>query len=341
MGESVKEKLSSTIAEEIINELMMTGIALMLVIAGVNYFGMEWAWLGGAGEATASPGISQSAAAQEVSRMITDLTHTFPFKYLFEQYSFYGTVIVALCLTLLGLLLKVFTVKTKGKFIIELGKELYIPAIVGFAGIIILQLWMAFNVSDYLLRKSIAMPEIGSTFYIWNTFGQLFLFGAAMLVIGAVVKLIGEKNQARKTRMIGDTMFNGGFILVVYYIIIRLISLEVVLDSEIGRVMTIFIVSNHYSSYTIAACVFIFTFGRALRRYGISMLKHEKRMRAMDEMKQKYDFMKREYGAKPAAPHHPQQLRVEPHHLRPPTQHHHGGAGQKYVVNEGYYRHQK
>jgi hypothetical protein len=339
MAESAKEKISSTIAEEVINEMMMAGIALVLVLAGVNYFGMEWGWLQGMGGATESPGLSHSVAAQEASRMITDLTHTFPFKYFFNQDSFYMAVVVAICLTALGLLLKAFTVKTKGKFIIELGKELYIPAIVAFFGIIILQVWTAFNVSGYIMKHNLSGPEFGSGYFIWNTYGQLFLFGAAMLVIGSIVKLVGESNKARKTIMIGNTMFNGGFTLVIYYIIIRIISMDVIMQSSAGKVLKIFIVSNHFSGYTIAACVFIFAFGRALRDYGVSVLKHEKRMHAMAAMQHKYEFMKREYGAKPAAQ-QPQRLRVGEHHLRQQP-HHHGGAGEKYVMSEGQYRHQK
>ena len=336
-----KNKVSSTLADEVINEMMMAGIALVLVLAGVNYFGMEWGWLQGMGGATESPGLSQSAAAQEMSMMITDLTQTFPFKYFFDQDSFYMAVVVAVCLMTLGLLLKAFTVRTKGKFIIELGKELYIPAVVAFFGIIILQVWTAFNVSDYITRHNLARPELVSGYFIWNTYGQIFLFGAAMLVIGSIVKLIGENNRARKTMMIGDTMFNGGFMLVIYYIIVRIISMDVIIQSSAGNVLKIFIVSNHFSGYTIAACVFIFTFGRALRDYGVTVLKHERRIHAMVEMQHKYEFMKREYGAKQAQGVQG-HLQVEPQHLRPHTPpHHHGGAGQKYVMGEGQYRHQK
>jgi hypothetical protein len=329
MAETIKNKLSSTIADEFINEMMMAGIALVLLLAGVNYFGMEWSWLQGVKEAGGTSTAVSSAGAAEATAMITSLTHTFPFKYIFVEYNFWTTVIIALCLTVLGLLLKAFTVRTKGKFIIELGKELYIPAIVGFCGIIILQLWTAFNIDSYLTANKLARPELGSGMFIWNTYGQLFLIGAALLVVGAIIKLVGEKNDAKKMVLLGDTMFNGAFILIIYYILIRIIALDVVMESGAGNVLSLFIISNRYSTITIAACVFIYTFGRALRRYGISMLKHEKRMQQIDEFKLKYDLMSRQYGARPAAAHpaqpqHPKELHVHEHYLRqqPPERKH-------------------
>jgi hypothetical protein len=320
MAETLKHKLSSTIADELINEMMMAGIALILVLAGVNYFGMEWGWLEGVKEAGGASMTTSSTAAAEVTTMINSLVHTFPFKYIFVSYNFWTTVIIAACLTALGLMLKAFTVRTKGKFIIELGKELYIPAIVGFCGIIILQLWTAFNVDDYLNANNLARPEIGDAFLIWNMYGQLFLIGAAILVIGAIIKLVGEKNDAKKMVLVGDTMFNGAFMLIIYYIIIRLISMDVVMGSSAGNMLSIFVLSNHYSNITIAACVFIYTFGKALRRYGISVLKDEKRTQQIDEFKLKYDLMSRQYGARPAAPAasipHPKELHVQEQHLR-------------------------
>ena len=321
MAETIKHKLSSTIAEEFINEMMMAGIALVLLLAGVNYFGMEWGWLEGIKAVGGASTVTTGVAAAEATTMINSLVHTFPFKYIFVSYNFWTTVIIAVCLTVLGLLLKAFTVRTKGKFIIELGKELYIPAIVGFCGIIILQIWTAFNVDNYLAANNLSRPEIGDAFFIWNTYGQMFLIGAAILVIGAIIKLVGEKNDAKKMVLIGDTMFNGAFILIIYYILIRMIAMDVVMQSSIGNMLSIFILSNQYSNITIAACVFIYTFGRALRRYGISVLKQEKRAQQMDEFKLKYDLMSRQYGARPTAPAtanppHPKELHVQEHHLR-------------------------
>lgn len=305
-----KRSLSTRIAEESINELMMAGIAFLLVVAGINYFNMKWAWLGIIRDAA---GASHSAASAEVTRMLSALTSTFPFKYLFGQFDFWGALIIAVCLTLLGIGLKALTVKTKGKFMIDIGKNIETPAVIGFFVIIALQVWNAVKVEDYLGRYSLISPGLPAGYFVWDTYGQLFIFGAALLVTGAVIKLVGEKNKARKTLLVGNALFSGSFILIVYYFIIRILAIDVVLNSSVGKVMTMFLISNQYSSFTIMVCVFLFTFGKELRRFGRVTLKIEKRLHHVEEMKRHYDVVGEGIDAK-LVPR--QKLKVDESHVR-------------------------
>ncbi|MBU2560715.1 MAG: hypothetical protein KKD17_00295 [Nanoarchaeota archaeon] len=339
-----KSSISDRVAEEFINEIMMAGLAFLLIVAGVNYFNMKWSW---------ANILAGSASGTEVGAMLSSLAQTFPFKYLFAQYDFWGALILAVCLTLLGIGLKAFTVRTKGKFIIDIGKNTYQPAVLGLVVILLLQLWTAFNVDEYMTAQDMVRPEFSSGYFIWQTYGQLFLLGAALLVIGAIVKLIGEKNSSRKAILIGDTMFNGAFILIIYYFLIRVMALDVVIYSSIGDIVKLFIISTQYSNFTIAVCVFMFTFGRALKQYGIAVLKHERRMKQIEEFKHRYEEMKDEFGARPAAtpPPHPKKLHISEEHLRHP-EHSHQHAGEhrhpaystpghpihRYIEPEGRYR---
>lgn len=305
-----KKSLSTSIAEEAINEIMMAGVAFLLVVAGINYFNMKWAWLSVMMDAAGS---SHSAASAEVTRMLSALTATFPFNYLFGKFDFWTTLIIAVCLTLLGIGLKTLTVKTKGKFIIDIGKNIETPAVIGFIVIIALQAWNAVKVKDYLARYSFISPGIPAGYFVWNTYGQLFLFGAALLVIGAIVKLVGEKNKARKTLLIGNAMFSGSFILIIYYFIIRILAIDIVLNSSIGKILTLFLISSQYSSFTIIACVFLFTFGKELRRYGRVTLKIEKRFHYVEEMKKRFDIVGEGIDAKLVPK---QRLEVHEHNIR-------------------------
>ncbi len=305
-----KKSLSTRIAEEFINETMMAGIAFLLVVAGINYFNMKWAWLGIIRDAA---GASHSVASAEVTRMLSALTATFPFKYLFGQFDFWTTLIIAICLTLLGVGLKALTVKTKGKFMIDIGKNIETPAVVGFMIIIALQVWNAVKVKEYLAKYSFISPGIPPGYFVWNTYGQMFLFGAALLVIGAIIKLVGEKNKARKTMLVGNAMFSGSFILIIYYFIIRILAIDVVLNSSIGRVFTLFLISNQYSSFTIIACVFLFTLGKELRRYGRVTLKIEKRIHHVSELKKRFDIVGEGIDAKLVPK---QKIEVHEHNIR-------------------------
>jgi hypothetical protein len=324
MAKKRKRSLSNRIAEAVINETMMAGMALFLIVMGINYFNMKWSWTQILTKAGAASGFTASAAGTEVSKMLSALADTFPFEYLFVQTDFYTTVIIAVALTVIGFVLKAFTSTSKGKIIMDIGNNIWLPAVVGFAVIMFLQLWTAFNVDAYLATHQIMRPDFGPGYFIWQTYGQLFLLGGALLVIGAVVKLIGEQNHSHKGVLVGDTMFNGAIILLAYYFIIRIMSLDVIMQSEAGRILKLLIISNQYSNFTIVVCMFLFAFGRALKRYGIETHKHEVRMKELDKLKGKYKFMQREYGAKKAEhPPHPKKLHVsEKHHIRKPEHKH-------------------
>ncbi|MFH1064594.1 MAG: hypothetical protein V1729_05915 [Candidatus Woesearchaeota archaeon] len=338
MANKSGESLSSRIAEEAIDEIMMAGIAFLLVITGVNYFNMKWAWadtLAKTGSAT------PSMIGIEIKQMFGGITTTFPFKYLFVQHDFWGALTLAIVLTVIGLGLKAFTVKTKGKFLIDIGKNLYLPATIGVVGIIGLQIWSAIKVEGYLTKRAMALPEMSSGFFIWETYGILFLVGASVLVIGSIVKLIGEKNAYPKTKMIGDAMFSGSCILIAYYIIIRALSLEIVFNTSVGRTIEAFIISNQFSNIAIIISVFVFSFGLALKRLGVKILRKEKNLWKLDELKQKHEYLKQELGARPATapPQHPKQLQVDARqHLRHPAYDQPEHPIHRYVHPQGHYK---
>ncbi|MBW2967420.1 hypothetical protein KY362_02950, partial [Candidatus Woesearchaeota archaeon] len=116
--------------------------------------------------------------------------------------------------------------------------------------------------------------------------------------------------------MVGETVFNGALLLLLYYLLIRVFALDVIVQST--KVVQLFIISNQYSSFSIAVCIFLFTFGRALKEYGIWLLKREHAQMTMAKMKERYRFMHDRYGAEvmprpgPGSVHHP-ALPEQPH----------------------------
>lgn len=312
----MQKKLSTRIAEEAIDEIMMAGLAFLLVVAGVNYFNMKWAWTQLIAKAGTAAGISQTAAGTEISSMLSSLATTFPFKFLFVQYDFWGTLAVAIALTVVGVVLKALTVKTKGRFVIDIGKNIQAPAVIGFIVIIALQFWTAFNIDTYLATRRFIHPSFDPGFFVWNTYGQLFLIGAVLLVIGAIIKLVGEKNRAKKTLLVGNSMFNGAFLLIIYYFIIRIITIDFFLDTSAGKILTLFTISSQFSGFTIIACVFLFSFGRELRKYGIAMLKHEKRLQDVEALKVKFELGPGQKLVPRHRPEHPKTFHVKERHIR-------------------------
>ncbi|MBW2968234.1 hypothetical protein KY362_07145, partial [Candidatus Woesearchaeota archaeon] len=225
-----RDALSSRLAEEVINEIMMAGVAFFLVIIGINYFSMRWAWTKVLSGAASAAGFTETQAGIEVAKMLTELSSTFPFKYLFVQYDFWGALFIAVLLSALGIWLKLSTVRRGGKFFIDLGKNIYSPAVIGFILIIVIHIWLAFNVNEYVEDSGMPDPGIGAGFFVWEAYGQLFLFAAAALIIGAVIKLIGEKNDQHVKMMVGETVFNGALLLLLYYLLIRVFALDVIMQ---------------------------------------------------------------------------------------------------------------
>ena len=311
-----KKKLSTRIAEEAIDEIMMAGLAFLLVVAGVNYFNMKWAWTQLIAKAGTAAGISQTAAGTEITNMISSLATTFPFKFLFVRYDFWSTLAVAIALTVIGVVLKALTVKTKGKFVIDIGKDIQTPAVIGFIVIIALQFWTAFNIDTYLRTRRFVEPAFTSGFFVWDTYGQLFLIGAALLVIGAIIKLVGEKNVAKKTMLVGNSIFNGAFMLLMYYFIIRILTLDTILSTSAGKILTLFIISNQFSGFTIIVCVFMFSFGRELRRYGAAMLKHERRLQRLEDVRRKFELGPGQKLVPRYRPEHPKTFHLKERHIR-------------------------
>ncbi len=339
MTKKNSESLSSRIAEEAIDEIMMAGLAFFLVITGFNYFNIKWAWA----ETLAKTGsASPTMIGLEIKQMFGGITTTFPFKYLFVQHDLWGALTLAIVLTVLGLGLKAFTVKTKGKFLIDIGKNLYLPALIGIIGIFALQIWSAIKVEGYLAKRAMALPEMGSGFFIWETYGLLFLVGAAVLVTGSIVKLIGEKNKYPKTKMVGDAMFTGSFILLGYYVIIRILALEVMSSTSAGRVIEAFIISNQFSNIAIIISVFMFSFGLAIKRFGIKILRKEKNLWKLENMQHRHEQLKHDLGPgthHADRPSHPKQLQVDQRqHIRHPAYDQPEHPIHRYVHPEGHYK---
>lgn len=340
-----KKSLSDRIGEEFINEIMMAGIAFLIVMMGVNYFNMKWAWIEALGQVGASTGVTTTMAGSEITSMLSALTQTFPFKYFFVQYNFWGALILAVVLTGIGVGLKLFTTYTKGKFVIDIGKNIYVPAIVGLLVIVFLQFWAAINVDDYITTSGIARPELVSGFFVWNTYGQLFLLGASLLVVGSIIKLVGEKNRSGMAKLVGETLFKGSLALLAYYFLIRILTLDVFLDTGFGRILELFVISNKFSNFAIALCIFMFFLGRELRKYGVAMLRREKHAKHVEQLRGKYAEFQNKYGArlvqqgsarpqqhhrpevpKEQRPHHPQHMhryaQQSPHYTAPQPRKH-------------------
>lgn len=276
----VMTRLYKTIGEHIIDDMMMAGISVLFFAFGFNYFSLKSEWL----HAFSSLPVSSSVHFIEAEMMLRTISDTFPFNLFTGNFTnFFAAAIVGVLLTGIGFALKLLTTKTKEKFIEDLGKELYIPAVLGFLGITALHLVTAFVLQNQVTDAFTIAAKFNAGFIIWKSFGSIFVAGLSTLVIGSVVLLVAKSNKLDKIMVIGRTLLHSGYVLVGYYVFIRLMAFDVILESPIGAFMKVFIIAGDISNAVIIFMVLMFWFGRELKRYGKYL-----------RVKKKYDMHERE-----------------------------------------------
>ncbi len=265
-------KLYKVIGEKVIDEMLIAGIAIIIFLMGVNYFELEFAWVQIISNLSAASGLSSTTVTNEITLMLGAIGNTFPFNYLFgAETNILMAIIIAVILTGMGFLFKVWTTKTREKFIEDLGHELMIPAVIGFVTILILQIYTAMTIHGYFAARADILPitsNFQSGLFIWNTFGSFFITGAVALVLGSVLLVVAKSKHIKHLVIVGRTMVVSSYFLLGYYLFIRMLGLGVIIESGAGDFLKYFIISGDISNFVIILCVFMFTFGRELKRYG-------------------------------------------------------------------------
>ena len=261
------QPLYKKVGEELINETITLGLSLLIIILGVNYFSFKYAWVKVV-SSLAQP-IAETNFYNEVTIMLSAIGKTFPFKYFFGDYNLLYGIMIGIVILVIGISLKVMTKPSKEKFIVDMGRNIYVPAMIGFVSILILQIIIALGGV-----KTIA-DQLASPFFVWKTYGEMFLIGVVTLVLGAVAKLIAKAQQAVKIKIIANTLLYGSYISIVFYLVIRILSSGIILNSPAGNFFKVFILSGDVSVLVIIFCIYMFTLGIEIKRYG-QLLAHHK-----------------------------------------------------------------
>jgi hypothetical protein len=267
-----KKPLSIKIGEEVINELITIGISFLLVLFAFNYFNFKYAWIDLLKELGGLAGLNGTAFATELGVMTSSLANTFPLKFIFADYGFGWSILVGILVLAIAILLKYWTNCSKEKWVVDMGRNLYIPAIVAFFCMLLLQIVFAV--------RAAALLEVGGVsgaLFVWQTFGLLFILGIIALLVGSVMKVIARGRKSPKVSLIANTLLNGSVICLVYYAVLRFLTMKWILVGGLGRFVEVFILSGELSVYIILISVFLFTFGRQLRNYGKFLMRVKRR----------------------------------------------------------------
>lgn len=282
MARRRKKPLYEVIGNEAINELITIGLSFLIIVFGVNYFNFKYAWVGIIQTIGEQSGISQSEFSNEIGLMFSSLAQSFPLKYLFGEYNIMQAALIGLIILAIGLTLKFLLKTSRERFIADIGRDISVPAIIGLISLITIQIILGITAQQSYTEFT---NQLDSNLFIWQTFGQLIIVGINALIIGSIIKLVAKKQKSIKLRAFGNILVNGAYICIVYYLVLRLLSLKILLDSQAGGFFKIFLLSGDVTAYILLFCIFMFTTGLAINRYGRYLLlkkRHHREQRARE-----------------------------------------------------------
>ncbi len=271
--------LYKIIGEEFINEMMLAGFTVIFLTIGINYFNLKYAWVNIINTVAQASGMDVTLVASEISLMLATIESTFPFNYLFgSQQSIIFGLVLGLFFTILGLYLKIVTTPAREKLIKDIGREFYIPAFIGLFTVIMMQAVTAVFVQGHFASTPSGIDpsrHFVTGVLIWNTYGKLLVVGLSALVIGSVTLVIANARRHDIGKLVGRTIVYGAYIAIGWYGVIRLLALRIFLDSEFGPFLRTFILSGDVSLEFLIFCIFGFTFGLSLSRYGSTLMRRK------------------------------------------------------------------
>jgi hypothetical protein len=284
-----KENIYSSIGKEIINETITSGLSLILVFAGISYFALKFSWFKLVDFFLGLFGTGGTAIHQELSLMGNAIANTYPFRFIFNVDG-YNFIILGIIITVIGLILKILTTRTKGEFIRGLGGNLKVPGIIGLVVAGLVQIISTITLTS---QQGIAIaPEVLTGISIWSKFSFIFIAGFITLLTGALVyyiirspkiKRVTNKIVYYKFKIISKAAIRFGLLSLGYYFLIRIILLFK--GTLISNYLYLLFATETMPINMILLCFICITVGREIELLGISLMK--KRHKGLNHQSQK------------------------------------------------------
>lgn len=279
---SRKANVTEDLGKEFVDEVLEAGLAILLVVAGVSYFNLESNWADAVSLLAQKAGFS--GVQSEISMMYGSVISGFPFSFIKNNFAW--TVAFGVLLCLIGITIKILTMKSKEEFIKDAGKIILIPGVIGVLAIIMIQILTVNSLNDLFMSSNVSTMETvlsktNSGMMIWNMMGLLFLIGFISLVFGAMLVYLVKalKGKPAFLYITGRFLTFIGWFSLAYYLIIRLLSIEVLAESLYGtEILKLFAFAWYMSRGTFLTAVCMFGLGFTLYRYGNRQIRIRRRM---------------------------------------------------------------
>lgn len=288
--ETRKPTITERIGEEIVDELLEAGLAILLVLAGVSYFNLENNWTQAA--ALMADKVGLVSVESEVSMMYNSVVNGGIF--MFFKNHFLLSIVVAILLCIGGITFKILTLKSKEEFIKDMGKVILVPGLVGLLAIILIQILTVSSLNDLFVRSNLATMELAldkmsSGMMIWNMMGIIFMTGIFSLIFGSMLVYVVKalKERLLFLRITGNFLALIGWFFLGYYAIMRLLAIDMVASSLYGgNILKLFVFVWYMSRGTFITAVCMFALGFTLYKYGKKEIRRKRRLAIMESRRE-------------------------------------------------------
>src|SRR3989344_366819 len=291
--------LTEKIGAEIVDEILEAGLTILLVIAGVSYFSIENNWTEAASLIAEKTGLA--SVQSEIGMMYNSIASGFPFSFLREH--FFWSVAIGVLLCIAGITIKILTLKSREEFIKDIGKVILIPGIVGVIAIVFIQILTVNSLNDLFVRANLpgmeaALGKMESGIMVWNMMGLMFMIGLFSLILGSMLVYVVRalKEKLAVLRITGNFLALIGWFFLGYYVIIRLLAIDVVASSLYGgNILKLFVFVWYMSRGTFITAVCMFALGFTLYKYGAREIRKKRRMAIMEARREQMIIHKSPY----------------------------------------------
>lgn len=305
----VKVSITEKIGEELVDNTIEAGLALLLVVGGFSYFNLSNKWMEALGLVAEKVGLSGSEA--EVSLIVKTISNTFPFNFIQSHTTWAVAIGILLCI--IGIVIKIITLKSKEEFIKDLGEIILVPGIIGIISVVFIQIMTVNSLNELLMKAQLVSTQLAfskttSGIMLWNMMGILFLTGFFSLVFGAMLYYVSKSlgNKPLPLYILGKFLVFIGWFSLIYYAVLRVFSLDIIAQSLYGEnIIKLFAFSWYMARSTFIVALVMFALGFSLYTYGRKEIKKKRIMELKEAKRMSY------------------MQGVQPHQYTQPGQHQH------------------
>ena len=278
---SRKKEFHHKLADFLVAETMTSGLSLILIITGIDYFSLDFAWSQIVSYFSQTTGLATTPLAHELSLIFGTLANTFPFNIVLNGDGFSNLIILGILLTAIGFMLKIAMTTSKAEFYEDMGLELIQPGIIGIITVVIMQIIMMFSLNQLVVGGNYAqMFELlaktnafSDGIALFGKYSIILFAGIYCVCIGSIFHSILTINKIRHPilPMISKTTLYAGTIFLAYYVFLRIIATSFVQHSFLAPLLGTFAVTSQMSNGLFMICIVMILLGREVKAYGKSL----------------------------------------------------------------------